>query len=240
MLRHGFRALPDTPRALLLWLRLRLRDAVTRNRIRYARSGRTHALPVQRQWSQTIHDTPGAENKRRNLRLAAEALHRTTLHPGEIFSFARIIGPPIAPRGYRHGRTLMGGEVAASIGGGLCQLSGLLYLAALECGLEIVERHPHSIDIYTDLTRFAPLGADAAVVYGHRDLRFRNPHDLPIAFRCTIETTRATLMLCCARPLPRHTVAFVVEPVDTSCVDVDTVIDDAILMRQRYRRAMPA
>ncbi|HTP30232.1 MAG TPA: VanW family protein, partial [Anaeromyxobacteraceae bacterium] len=36
------------------------------------------------------------------------------------------------------------------------------------------ERHSHSIDLYTDSTRFAPLGADATVAYGRKDLRFEN------------------------------------------------------------------
>jgi vancomycin resistance protein VanW len=238
MLRRGFRALPDTPRALLLWLRLSLRDAAARDGHRYARSAAPHALPAQRHWTQVIHDTPTADSKRHNLRLAADRLHRTTLHPGEVFSFARIVGPPIASRGYRQGRTLMAGEVAASAGGGLCQLSGLLYLAALECGLEVIERHPHSVDIYTDATRFAPLGADATVVYGHRDLRIRNPYDMPIAFRCAIDTSQAMLTLCSPKPLPRRTVAFVAETLDAACIDVDTVIDDAVVLRQRYRRGL--
>jgi len=63
--------------------------------------------------------------------------------------------------------------LALDYGGGLCQLSGIIYHAVLEAGLEILERHPHSLDIYTATTRYTPLGSDAAVVYGHKDLRFK-------------------------------------------------------------------
>jgi len=72
-------------------------------------------------------------------------------------------------------------------GGGLCQLSGLLYHLALTGGIGIVERHPHSTDLYTDATRYTPLGADATTAYGYKDLRFKNTLDIPFCFRVRIE-----------------------------------------------------
>lgn len=233
MLRRLFRALPDTPRARLLQMRMLARD-ILKGDARFARPRTPHALPQRHAWTQVIHETPTAEAKRHNLRLAADALHRTTIAPGEVFSFARIVGPPILPRGFRAGRTLVAGEVAASIGGGLCQLSGLLYLAALECGLEIVERHPHSLDIYTDATRFAPLGADATVVYGHRDLRFRNTLDVPIGFACEVAADQVTLALCASQPPARRFVAFIAEP-HASHTLVTTMIDGRAIVHQRYQ-----
>ena len=234
MLRRLFRALPDTPRALLLQVRLQARDALAGS-ARYATPTRAHALAERHRWTQTIHDTATAEAKRHNLRIAAESLHRTVVRPGEVFSFARVVGPPIAPRGYREGRTLVGGEVAASSGGGLCQLSGLLYLAALECGLEILERHPHSLDIYTDATRFAPLGADATVVYGHRDLRLRNTLDAPIAFRCTVETEAIALHLCSDAAIARRSVAFNTRALDHERSEVTTIVDGRTVDLSIYR-----
>ena len=52
--------------------------------------------------------------------------------------------------------------------------------------MEIVERHNHSIDIYTEKTRYSPLGADATVVYGYKDLRLINNFHFPIKFDLTI------------------------------------------------------
>jgi vancomycin resistance protein VanW len=238
MLRRLFRALPDTPRARLLQMRMLARDLLRRD-ARFARPGTPHTLPQQHSWAQVIHETPSAEAKRHNLRLAADALQRTCIAPGEVFSFARVVGPPILTRGFRAGRTLVGGEVAASIGGGLCQLSGLLYFAALECGLEIVERHPHSLDIYTDATRFAPLGADATVVYGHRDLRFRNTLDTAIGFACEVDSGQVTLALCASQPPIRRSIAFVAEP-HTSHTVVTTMIDGRAILQQRYQTAAGA
>lgn len=235
MLRRLFRALPDAPRARLLQARIHARDLL-RTDVRFARVGASHAFPQRHAWTQVIHDTPTAEAKRHNLRLAADALQRTRIAPGEVFSFARVVGPPITSRGFRAGRTLVGGEVAASIGGGLCQLSGLLYLAALECGLEIVERHPHSLDIYTDATRFGPLGADATVVYGHRDLRFRNTLDVPVGFTCEVDAGQVTLVLCASRPVVRRSVAFVTES-HVSHTVVTTVVGGEAILQQCYRTA---
>jgi vancomycin resistance protein VanW len=235
MLRRLFRALPDAPRARLLQARMHARDLL-RSDVRFARVVTPHGLPQRHAWTQVIHETPTAEAKRHNLRLAAEALQRTCIAPGEVFSFARVIGPPILARGFRAGRTLVGGEVAASIGGGLCQLSGLLYVAALECGLEIVERHPHSLDIYTDATRFAPLGADATVVYGHRDLRFRNTLDVPVGFRCDITPDAATLWLCSDALLSLRKVEFRHALANGPHAHVVTLIDGVVFYEQRYTR----
>jgi hypothetical protein len=49
-----------------------------------------------------------------------------------------------------------------------------VYHIGIIAGLDIIERYNHSVDIYTDDTRFAPLGTDATVVYGYKDLRIRN------------------------------------------------------------------
>jgi vancomycin resistance protein VanW len=235
MLRRLFRALPDAPRARLLQARMHVRDLL-RSDVRFARVGAPHGLPQRHAWTQVIHETPTAEAKRHNLRLAADALQRTCVAPGEVFSFARVVGPPILARGFRAGRTLVGGEVAASIGGGLCQLSGLLYVAALECGLEIVERHQHSLDIYTDATRFAPLGADATVVYGHRDLRFRNTLDVPVGFRCDITPDAATLWLCSDALLSLRKVEFRHALANGPHAHVVTLIDGVVFCEQRYAR----
>jgi vancomycin resistance protein YoaR len=63
-------------------------------------------------------------------------------------------------------------------GGGLCQVSSTLYMAAQYAGLEIVERHPH----YAVLPYIKP-GFDATVWfgdeygYGVQDMKFRNTTD---------------------------------------------------------------
>jgi vancomycin resistance protein VanW len=43
------------------------------------------------------------------------------------------------------------------------------------------------LDLYTDETRFTPLGLDATVVYGHKDLRVKNKHPFPIYFDLIVD-----------------------------------------------------
>ena len=147
--------------------------------------------------------------KEHNLRLAAERISRLVLMPGEVFSFWWAVGPPTAKQGYRSSRSLVNGKLVPTEGGGLCQLSGLLYQLALQAGLEIKERHAHSIDIYTDETRFTPLGSDATVVYVLRDLRFRNPHPVPIQFACEFSPGQITAMLYAAASIPVTVIDYV-------------------------------
>lgn len=75
----------------------------------------------------------------------------------------------VPKRDTKNGRNLVAGKIQGNYGGGLCQVSGLLYYIALATGLEILERHAHSIDIYAEEDRFAPLGADDTVVFGYKN-----------------------------------------------------------------------
>jgi vancomycin resistance protein VanW len=58
-------------------------------------------------------------------------------------------------------------------------MSTVLYNVGLLGGLEILERHCHSIDLYGE-DRYFELGRDASIEYGYLDLRLRNPHDFPV------------------------------------------------------------
>lgn len=131
---------------------------------------------------QPVRATTLAQNKIHNIRLASAPIANLQLLSGEILSFWKAVGPPSASRGYLPGRNLLQGQLREDIGGGLCQLSGIMYHTALKAGLEIRERHPHSVDIYQEHERYTPLGADAAVAYPYKDLRLQNPYPFPVQF----------------------------------------------------------
>ncbi len=110
-------------------------------------------------------------NRKANMRLAAGAVNGTVLAPGETFSFNELA----APLDYKEAKTFSDGGVGFANGGGLCQVSSTLYMAANYAGLEEAERHPH----YAVLPYIKP-GFDATVWFGDeygngaQDMRFKN------------------------------------------------------------------
>lgn len=115
------------------------------------------------------------DERAENLRLAAEAINGYVIEPGATFSFNEVVGDTTAERGYKEAPVLYSSGLGSSDGGGICQVSTALYIAAVKADLEIVERHPHSVP-----SDYAPIGLDATIVYGSRDLRIKNNTDFPI------------------------------------------------------------
>ncbi len=76
-------------------------------------------------------------------------------------------------------------------------------------GLKILERHPHSRDIYDDRTRFTPLGADATVSFGFKDLRVLNNLPTPFCFNASVAPDRISVALCSPEHIEKHIVEFV-------------------------------
>jgi vancomycin resistance protein YoaR len=106
-----------------------------------------------------------------NLKMASKAIDNTLLAPGEIFSVTEQAGMI----DYEKAKVFTDGGVGYEEGGGLCQVSSTLFMAANYAGLEIVERHPH----YAELPYIKP-GFDATVWFGDwnpMDMRFKNTTD---------------------------------------------------------------
>jgi VanW like protein/glycosyl transferase family 1 len=115
-----------------------------------------------------------------NLRQAVRRIHGVEIRSGHVFSFWAQVGRATRRRGFRLGRELREGCLVPSVGGGLCQLSNALYDAALQAGVEIVERHAHTRVIPGSL---AEDGRDATVFWNYVDLRFRSDAPLRIEAR---------------------------------------------------------
>jgi len=139
---------------------------------------------------QPIHPNPLAENKIFNIQLATQEIQQVIIQPNEVFSFWRIVGKPTKKKGYKIGRNIINNELQADIGGGLCQVSGMIYHLALTCGMKIEERFNHTVDLYEEDNRYTPLGMDATVVFGHKDLRFRNTKEVPVLLRFRVNSEK--------------------------------------------------
>lgn len=148
----------------------------------------------------------GVQNAHRvhNMRLASYALDRALLHPGQALSMARLVGEPSEGHGYRHGPILIHNGLGESLGGGLCQVSTGLFNAALCAGLEILEHHNHSVDLWGEQRAF-PLGRDSAFVYARKDVKFRNPHPFPVCLHMAVSADDTQLMTEVRAPQPLTT-----------------------------------
>ncbi len=179
------RSLPTRRQALLFtakaWgLRIRrwLRDAVDRERPRrHPYNDSLRADPVlaasrSALWPREEVDPLLVAGKLQNLRVALARLDGIVIPAGATFGFWRQVGRATRRRGYAVGRELREGCVIPAVGGGLCQLSNVLYDTALRAGLEIVERHGHSRVLPGSL---AERNRDATVFWNYVDLRLRAP-----------------------------------------------------------------
>ncbi len=111
----------------------------------------------------------GSYQRYSNIVLASSCLNNSVVWPGEVFSFNETVGPRTVERGFMPAPVILMGARGLDYGGGVCQVSSTLYNTVLAGGLEIIERHQHSLPVH-----YVPAGRDATVAYDDIDLRFKN------------------------------------------------------------------
>jgi vancomycin resistance protein YoaR len=111
----------------------------------------------------------GTADRITNLQLGVRALDDTLVPPGGTFSLNEAIGERTEARGFRPAPVIIGNEYEEEVGGGTSQVATTVFNAAWEAGLDITERHPHSLYI----SRYQ-LGRDATVYWPSLDLKFVN------------------------------------------------------------------
>ncbi len=120
-----------------------------------------------------------SEARKYNLRMSSQAVDGTVLPPGETFS----MNGHVEGLKYKSAKVFAEGGETVADGGGLCQVTSTVYMAAQYAGMEIAERHPH----YTVLSYIRP-GFDATVWFGYSgteelDMKFKNTNDSDIRIR---------------------------------------------------------
>ena len=136
-----------------------------------------HLREIDAEWTAvSTHYSERERNRAHNIRKAASSINGVILLPGDTFSYNQVVGPRTIREGFRKAPVIVKGELVPGDGGGVCQVSTTVYMAALQAGLQIVQRSHHAFPIH-----YAPPGLDATVVYGAIDLRFRNNTPCPIA-----------------------------------------------------------
>jgi vancomycin resistance protein YoaR len=135
---------------------------------------------------------PGEDSAPRNvnIRLAAASIHNRVVYPGETFSAMAHFGPSTPEHGYERAASIVHGEVVEDYGGGICQVSGTLYNAALYAELEIVARASHSQRVH-----YLNYGFDAAVAGDYYDLKFKNNTQYPVLITSRVEHDRLVVSI---------------------------------------------
>jgi len=117
-------------------------------------------------------------NSEINIKVAAERINGTILAPGQQLSVNKKILQRNAQNGYVMGASFNQGVIEQSYGGGICQLSSVMYGAVLRGGLQVDERWEHSGRV-----SYVPIGLDAAIAGDYKDLKFTNNYNEPIYIR---------------------------------------------------------
>lgn len=109
-------------------------------------------------------------NRRKNIKIGAEAVHGILLAPGEEFSLVKVLGDVSEKTGYLPELVIKGNKTVPEYGGGLCQIGTTVFRAALASGLPITARRNHSYRV----SYYEPAGTDAAVYIPQPDVAFLN------------------------------------------------------------------
>lgn len=116
-------------------------------------------------------------NKVHNLKLVAMTMDKIIIEPGQVFSFWLLARNAERYGKYKDGLTVVNDKTIPQKGGGLCQISNLLFWLFLHTPLTIIERHPHSAETIPRQGEIPP-GVDATVAEGWKDIKVKNDTDI--------------------------------------------------------------
>lgn len=132
--------------------------------------------------------TTSNSNRNTNIKLCSQSISGAVVKQGEEFSLNSITGERTAAKGYLDATVIKNGVYIQEPGGGVCQVSSTLFNAVVRAGLTISERHNHSI-----ISSYVPVGEDAAIDYPHKDFKFVNNSQGPVAVVLTFDQSNKKL-----------------------------------------------
>lgn len=130
-------------------------------------------------------------NSWKNIVTSATYLDGTVLAPGETFSWFSVMGPCDYSQGYIDSDGYEGNKVVQVPGGGICFTSTNLHMCARSAGMDIVERHDHSMPVW-----YAARGDEATVSYGSYDLKFTNTTGYTVIFYASTDANGNLTISC--------------------------------------------
>ncbi|MDE6616580.1 MAG: VanW family protein [Lachnospiraceae bacterium] len=125
-----------------------------------------------------------------NIQVGASRINGTFLLPGEQVSFDKVIHDGSDGQSFQAAGSYLNGKVVQTEGGGICQVSTTAYNALLLAGIIPARRLPHSMTVH-----YVPLGLDAAISEGVKDLGVENKYDVPIIIKAFTEGNTLTFQI---------------------------------------------
>ena len=149
-------------------------------------------ITVIGEYTTEFSNSEGTENRNHNIKLVTDIFDNGIIGAdGGIWSFNDRSGDTNEEAGFWTAGSIVNGEYVDSVGGGICQVATTVFNAVLEAGLDVIERHNHTlyIDSY-------PTGRDAAVDYpSDLDLVWDNDLESDILMKTSYTDSSVTIKL---------------------------------------------
>lgn len=140
--------------------------------------------------SYTTRFDPSQIARSENVRIAARAMDKAVIKPGDTLSFNKIVGERTVEAGYKDAYIIVNGKFVPGLAGGICQVSSTLYNTGLLANLPVTQRSNHDLAI-----SYVPLGQDATVAYPDLDLKFNNNTGGYLLVRTKVSSNSVTIEL---------------------------------------------
>ena len=127
------------------------------------------------------------KNKVKNIELACDRINGIIIHPGETFSYWKLVGNPTYKKGFKDGLVITRKGLSSGVGGGLCQMGNMIHWLVLNSPLEVTELHHHSDALFPDERRRVPFGTGTSISYNSVDYRFKNNLDQDVQILVWVE-----------------------------------------------------
>ena len=183
-----------------------------------------------------------SSNRIQNIQIAISKMNQMVLLPGQEVSMDVVFLPRTRANGYREAGAYLNGKTIQALGGGICQASSTIYNAAMNSGLTVLERHAHSMSV-----SYLPLGMDAAISSGSKDLKLRNDYPFPVLFEGYTEGKNVTVNVYTNDPLTAG-VGYRLHSVRTGSLSANSyleislngvVTEDRFIATSRYNPHLP-
>ncbi|MDR2182941.1 MAG: VanW family protein [Clostridiales bacterium] len=168
---------------------------------------------------------PHMPERTTNIAVASAFLDGQVILPGETFSTSTALRPRTTENGYVTAGQIFNGEPDAGIGGGICQISSTLYMAALHAEIAVTQRTNHSL-----MVGYMEPATDAALAEGYIDLVLENNTKHPILIQSIFENGRYTINIFGHESRqPGRLITFESVLLETRLPDGDKIIEDPFL-----------